>query len=143
MQACAERSEGSWINAPMLDAYERLAELGHAWAYAVHRNGLLVGGLYGVSVGALFAAESMFHRETNASKVALVCAITHLFQQGFRVCDVQFRTGHLERMGALEVSRATYLAEVTSATRLSIDPHFPGPYAHDLLPWVVENLELE
>jgi leucyl/phenylalanyl-tRNA--protein transferase len=81
----------------------------------VWRDGELAGGLYGVQVGALFAAESMFHRVTDASKVALVSAVRTLFAAGIEVFDVQFVTPHLRRMGAFTVSRARYLERVARA----------------------------
>ncbi len=133
MEECGrERAGGTWIHPEMVDAYVRLAERGHAHSVEVWDGSELVGGLYGVQVGALFAAESMFHRRTNASKVALACALHSLFEAGVTVFDVQFKTEHLESLGAFEVSRAEYLEHVAgaAATRVSL-AHLVGV---DLLP---------
>ena len=101
----------------MIEAYTDLALAGHAHSVECwDRDGRLVGGLYGVSVGGLFAAESMFHTATDASKVALVAAVRGLFALGVTVFDVQFRTDHLESMGAVEWSREDYLTAIAGAT---------------------------
>jgi leucyl/phenylalanyl-tRNA---protein transferase len=81
----------------------------------VWEGGDLVGGLYGVQRGGLFAAESMFHRRTNASKVALCTAVLSLFYQGITVFDVQFLTDHLESLGAFEIPRTHYLQQIAAA----------------------------
>ena len=109
MLACAERDEGSWIFPEMLQAYTGLFEAGCAHSLEVWRGSLLVGGLYGVQRGALFAAESMFHRETDMSKVALVVALRSLWRAGVRLFDVQMMTPHLASLGAFELSRREYL----------------------------------
>jgi leucyl/phenylalanyl-tRNA--protein transferase len=80
----------------------------------------LVGGLYGVQRGALFAAESMFHRERDASKVALASGIERLFGEGMQLFDVQFLTPHLESLGAYEITRAEYLARAAQAVNTPI-----------------------
>jgi len=116
MRACGEeRDEGTWILPEMLRAYVRLHELGHAHSFEVWLGERLVGGLYGVHLGALFAAESMFHRETNASKVALIVAVRTLFAAGIRLFDVQFMTTHLATLGAQAIPRAEYLRRLASA----------------------------
>lgn len=113
VRGCAEeRDGGTWILPEMRVAYERLHRLGHAHSVEVWRGTELVGGLYGVHRGGLFAAESMFHRETDASKVALVAAARALFRAGVEVIDVQMTTPHLVRMGAVEWPRAKYLRRV-------------------------------
>jgi len=119
-----EREGGTWILPEMVTAYTRLHELGHAHSVEVWRGERLVGGLYGVQRGALFAAESMFHRETSASKVALVTAVRRLFAAGITLFDVQFVTPHLESLGAYTVSRAEYLRRAAAATTLEarVDP---------------------
>lgn len=110
MRACAERrTDGDWIGAEMLAAYTRLHELGHAHSVEVLCGGTLAGGLYGVRRGGLFAAESMFHRMTDGSKIALVAAVRSLFRAGIRLFDVQYRTPHLAAMGATEWPRRRYL----------------------------------
>jgi leucyl/phenylalanyl-tRNA--protein transferase len=122
MDACgADRVEGTWILPEMLEAYTRLHALGHAHSFEVWEGTRLVGGLYGVQRGALFAAESMFHRVTNASKVALITSVRALFHAGVRLFDVQFLTSHLASLGAYEIPRAEYLARLASARALSLD----------------------
>lgn len=111
-----ERDQGTWILPEMVDAYCRLHELGHARSVEVWQGERLVGGLYGVRRGALFAAESMFHRERDASKVALITAIETLFSAGVELFDVQFLTPHLQSLGAYEIPRARYLELVAKAT---------------------------
>ena len=116
MQECGrEREGGTWILPEMLEAYVRLHALGHARSVEVWLDDRLVGGLYGVQRGALFAAESMFHRATNASKVALVAAVKSLFGAGIELFDVQFTTSHLASMGIHDISRRAYLARVAAA----------------------------
>jgi len=116
MQECGrEREGGTWILPEMLDAYVHLHDLGHARSVEVWRDGRLVGGLYGVQRGALFAAESMFHRATNASKIALVAAVKSLFAAGIELFDVQFTTPHLASMGIHDIARGAYLARVAAA----------------------------
>ena len=122
MRACgSDRSEGTWILPEMIEAYARLHELGHAHSFEVWAGTELVGGLYGVQRGALFAAESMFHRATNASKVALISSVRALFRIGIRLFDVQFLTSHLASLGAYEIPRAEYLARVEMACREHVD----------------------
>lgn len=104
-----EREGGTWLLPEMIEAYGTLHELGHAHSVEVWSGDTLVGGLYGVHRGGLFAAESMFHRATNASKVAVIAAVRSLFAAGVELFDVQFLTPHLESLGAFEVSRSEYL----------------------------------
>jgi leucyl/phenylalanyl-tRNA--protein transferase len=99
VRGCADR-ESTWINETILDTYEELHRLGHAHSAEVWRNGRLVGGVYGVSIGAAFFGESMFSRETQASKVALTCLQHRLHQRGFILHDTQWTTpspGHVWR----------------------------------------------
>ena len=112
-----ERDDGTWITNDMLAAYVELHRRGHAHSFEVWNGERLVGGLYGVHRGALFAAESMFHRETNASKVALAVSVESLFAAGIELFDVQFLTPHLESLGAYELPRHDYLARVADAKR--------------------------
>jgi leucyl/phenylalanyl-tRNA---protein transferase len=123
IEACASNREGgTWILPEMLLAYTQLHQLGHAHSFEVWHDGRLAGGLYGVRRGALFAAESMFHVVTNASKVALAVSIDTLFRAGIQVFDVQFVTEHLASLGAYEVSRPEYLAQVARATPREVAP---------------------
>ncbi len=105
--ACAERPE-TWINATIRALYGGLHRLGHAHSVEVWIGDALAGGLYGVRLGAAFFGESMFSRARDGSKIALAHLVARLRKGGFRLLDVQFTTPHLERLGAREVSRATY-----------------------------------
>jgi leucyl/phenylalanyl-tRNA---protein transferase len=118
---CARDRPDPWISAPMKAAYERLHELGHAHCVEVYAGDALVGGLYGVQRGAAFAAESMFHRATDMSKVALVVAVRSLFAAGVSLFDVQFLSEHLQRMGAFTIPRSQYLERLESAKALALD----------------------
>jgi leucyl/phenylalanyl-tRNA---protein transferase len=113
IEACADRRRpGAWIGRDIKDAYLRLHDLGWAHSVEAWRDGRLVGGLYGLAIGALFAGESMFHRESDASKVALVALIERLRAApgaaGVGLLDVQWLTPHLASLGAIEVSRVRY-----------------------------------
>jgi leucyl/phenylalanyl-tRNA--protein transferase len=121
--ACAANREGgSWILPEMMLAYTQLHQLGHAHSFEVWQSGELAGGIYGVRRGGLFAAESMFHVVSNASKVALAVSLDVLFRAGIQVFDVQFVTDHLASLGAYEVPRSEYLRRVAGATRLEVSP---------------------
>ena len=118
MRACAAPAAGrndTWINEPILDGYTRLHRLGFAHSLECWQGGELVGGLYGVKLGAAFFGESMFTRVRDASKVALAHLIARLRVGGFRLLDTQFLTAHLERFGAIEVPRAAYRSLLDSA----------------------------
>ena len=110
--ACAERpgGEGTWIGRGMRQAYVRLSRLGWAHSVEVWDGDDLVGGLYGVAVGGCFTGESMFHRSTDASKVALVDLVERWREAGGAFLDVQLPTEHLASLGAVEVPRAEYLS---------------------------------
>jgi leucyl/phenylalanyl-tRNA--protein transferase len=130
--ACGEqRKGGTWIVPDMRAAYQQLHHQGYAHSVEVWQENRLVGGLYGVQSGALFAAESMFHRVTDASKIAVVAASRSLTRAGISVFDVQFATPHLRSLGVKEISRDDYLRRIALATqqhvdlsrlRLSVDP---------------------
>ena len=119
IRACAEvpRSGASstWISPQLLEAYEQLAQAGHAHSVECWQEGLLVGGVYGVSVGGFFAGESMFHRADNASKVALVHLDRHLARRGFTLLDCQMVTSVTRSLGAMEIPRADYLDRLARA----------------------------
>ncbi len=118
MRACAEPRPGhpeSWINEPILALYGELFARGHAHSVECRRDGRLVGGLYGVSVGAAFFGESMFSRERDASKVALVHLMARLIKGGFRLLDCQFMTEHLRSFGAIEVPREEFRLRLAAA----------------------------
>jgi leucyl/phenylalanyl-tRNA---protein transferase len=121
INACASNREGgTWILPEMISAYTQLHQLGHAHSFEVWHEDRLAGGLYGVRRGGLFAAESMFHEVTNASKVALAVCVDTLFRAGIELLDVQFVTEHLASLGAFEVSRSEYLAEVRRVARRDV-----------------------
>lgn len=120
MRACAQlRAEGTWINEELVSAYTRLHELGFAHSVEAWQNNQLVGGLYGVSLGGAFFGESMFHRVTDASKVALVHLVGHLHQRGFQLLDTQASTSHLRRFGCREIPAAEYSRLLQQAIRIS------------------------
>jgi leucyl/phenylalanyl-tRNA--protein transferase len=116
--ACADREDGSWINREILESYCGLHEAGIAHSVEAWRDGTLAGGLYGVSLGGAFFGESMFHRETDASKVALVDLVERLRTRGFRLLDVQWTTAHLARFGAVEIPRREYLRRLRVALQV-------------------------
>lgn len=107
MRDCADRGE-TWINNAILQIYTDLHERGFAHSIEVWSGGQRIGGLYGVSLGAGFFGESMFHRETDASKIALVWLVARLRAGGFTLLDTQFSTSHLASLGVVEIPRKTY-----------------------------------
>jgi leucyl/phenylalanyl-tRNA--protein transferase len=118
MQACAApapKREQSWIAAEFIAAYTRLHEQGHAHSVECWSGQELVGGIYGVSIGGLFAGESMFHRADNASKVALTQLVQHLREKGFTLFDIQMVTPVTRSLGACEIPRAEYLHRLAVA----------------------------
>jgi leucyl/phenylalanyl-tRNA--protein transferase len=125
--ACADpRRPGGWIDDDIRHAYVRLHRLGWAHSVEAWRDGRLAGGLYGVAIGGLFAGESMFHRERDASKVALVGLVEALRADGLadRLLDVQWLTPHLASLGAVEVPRSAYLRALARALPLPIPQAF-------------------
>ncbi len=116
MTACADRGEGTWISEEIVAAYARIHVLGFAHSVEAWRDDALVGGLYGVAMGGAFFGESMFHLETDASKVALVFLVERLNERGFSLLDVQFMTSHLARFGAIEIPREAYLERLEIAS---------------------------
>ncbi len=120
MRACAaDREEGTWITEEILASYVALHRLGLAHSVEVWRGGALVGGLYGVHLAGAFFGESMFHTETDASKVALVTLVEHMQDRGFTLLDIQWVTPHLARFGAVEIPRADYLIRLAEALCLN------------------------
>lgn len=117
VRACAAR-ESTWISEEIIQAYGALHRLGHAHSVEVWRAGVLVGGLYGVVLGGAFFGESMFHRERDASKVALWHLVAWLRQGGFVLLDTQYLTPHLAQFGAVEIPRAAYERRLRQALRV-------------------------
>lgn len=110
MRGCATRvDQPTWINESMIKAYGRLHDLSWAHSIEVWDGKRLIGGVYGVQIGAVFTAESMFYRESNASKVALVALAARFREAGGMLIDAQVLTEHLETLGAITVPRATFL----------------------------------
>jgi leucyl/phenylalanyl-tRNA--protein transferase len=120
MRACAAPrpgQPGTWITPRMVDAYVRLHEAGHAHSVETWVEGTLVGGLYGVAIGRAFFGESMFARATDASKIAFVHLVRQLERWGFGLIDCQMKTPHLASLGAREIPRATFVAEIARLTK--------------------------
>jgi len=117
MRQCAQRPE-TWINGEIIESYTRLNQLGHAHSVEAWQNDQLAGGLYGVSIGAAFFGESMFHHVRDASKIALVALMEHLRARRFVLLDTQWRTPHLAQFGAIEIPRSEYLHRLSSAVNL-------------------------
>ncbi len=127
MRACADpRRPHGWIDESFVAAYATLHELGWAHSIETWHDGALVGGLYGVAIGGLFAGESMFHRATDASKVAVLNTVDILRAGGATVFDVQWVTPHLESLGAVGIERSEYLRRAASALALP-GPSWPEP----------------
>lgn len=114
VDGCADRDD-TWINAEIRALYRALHDRGNAHSLEVWEGAHLVGGVYGVVLGAAFFGESMFSRRTNASKIALACLVDRLRQGGFTLFDTQFITDHLASLGGVEISRAEYLARLSRA----------------------------
>jgi leucyl/phenylalanyl-tRNA--protein transferase len=132
LRACAEPRPGhpeSWINEPIIGLYTELHRRGHAHSIECRHDGRLVGGLYGVSVGAAFFGESMFSRERDASKVALVHLVARLIRSSFRLLDCQFMTEHLRSFGAIEMPREEFRERLADA--VDREATFQGDLAGD------------
>ncbi len=112
----------TWINDRIRKLYGALFDMGACHTVETWRDGKLVGGLYGVSLGAAFFGESMFSRETDASKIALVHLVERLVAGGYRLLDTQFTTDHLRQFGAVDVDRRTYQELLAAAIATPVDP---------------------
>jgi leucyl/phenylalanyl-tRNA--protein transferase len=120
MEGCATTTPKrgpSWIMNEFITAYSQLHEAGHAHSVECWSNGRLVGGIYGVAIGGMFAGESMFHRESNASKVALYHLVQHLRQKQFSLFDVQTVSPVTRSLGAKEIARKEFLKRLAEAIR--------------------------
>jgi leucyl/phenylalanyl-tRNA--protein transferase len=118
MRECGKRREGTWISEEMIESYCELHRLGFAHSVETRLDGKLVGGLYGVHIGGAFFGESMFHRATDASKVALVALVERLRERGFALLDTQWQTPHLARFGTIEIPRREYLRLLKKAVNM-------------------------
>jgi leucyl/phenylalanyl-tRNA--protein transferase len=133
VRGCAEPradDDGTWITTEMRAAYARLAALGYAHSVETWQGDALVGGLYGVAIGRIFFGESMFARASDASKVALATLVRWLQRWDFRMIDCQMSTAHLASLGAREIPRREFLAEVERAV---CEPSIPAPWTFDAL----------
>ena len=139
IRRCAGREE-TWINAEIEASFVRLHELGRAHSIECWQEGDLVGGLYGVRLGAAFFGESMFSERTDASKVALAWLVARLKVGGFRLLDCQFMTEHLRSLGAVEVSQKDYLALLASALSSEVVAGAAGGSGAAFLPAPEEGL---
>jgi len=133
IRACAKRKDGTWISKEIIESYRNLHRLGHAHSVEVRllpqavsssvtsrpSSLPLVGGLYGVHLGGAFFGESMFHRATDASKVALVALVERLRSRGFLLLDTQWQTPHLKQFGTFEIPRREYLRRLERALKLN------------------------
>jgi leucyl/phenylalanyl-tRNA---protein transferase len=117
IRACSDLHEeqGRWIDAEIFESYCALHAAGIAHSVETWQDGALVGGLYGVAIGGAFFGESMFHRVTDASKVALVTLVERLRERNYRLLDTQWVTGHLLQFGAIEIPRRRYLRLLAEA----------------------------
>ena len=119
VKGCADRDE-TWINETIFDLYQELHARGDAQSIEVWQNDVLVGGAYGVTIGAAFFGESMFSTATDASKIALAYLVDHLNRCGFTLLDTQFITGHLASLGAIEIPRERYHLALQSSIEQSV-----------------------
>jgi leucyl/phenylalanyl-tRNA---protein transferase len=118
MEGCAECAPGrgsTWITPEFLEAYTHLHRLGHAHSLECWQDNLLAGGIYGVAIGGFFAGESMFHRVSNASKVALYRLVQHLRERGFELFDIQMLTPITKQLGGSSIRRSEYLKRLARA----------------------------
>lgn len=125
--ACAttgDRLHNTWLTPQMQAAYLQLHQLGHAHSVEAWAGDQLVGGVYGVALGGMFAAESMFHLQRDASKVALIYLVRHLERQGFQLLDIQQLTPHTASLGATEIPRHTFLRRIKAA--IQVAPPMPA-----------------
>jgi len=135
IQRCSEPRKdqpSTWITDDIKQAYLKLHSLGHAHSVEVWQNDVLVGGIYGVSIGKLFCGESMFSGISNGSKVALACLITHLKSEAFPIIDCQVENPHLLSLGAVNIPRSDYLIYLNAAKSQPVDKLFWQPQTLDL-----------
>lgn len=120
LNGCADRDE-TWINDAIRDLVLELHARGHAHAFGIHEGDRLIGGMYGLTLGAAFFGESMFSRATDGSKMALAWAVDHLRRTGFRLFDTQFLTNHLASLGGVEIPRRDYRKSLAAALDQNAD----------------------
>ncbi len=132
VEGCADRDE-TWINDTISDLYQKLHRMGFAHSLELHDETGLIGGVYGVTLGAAFFGESMFSRRRDASKIALAFLVDHLRQGGFTLFDTQFITEHLASLGAIEIPRVDYRDMLAEALQLRADFSQPSPPSPSVL----------
>jgi leucyl/phenylalanyl-tRNA--protein transferase len=122
IEGCAQRvdEDGNWIDDEIIESYCALHDRGYAHSVETWQDGALVGGLYGVAIQGAFFGESMFHRATDASKVALVALVERLRARGYALLDTQWVTAHLTQFGAIEIPRGRYLRLLSEALRVDV-----------------------
>lgn len=136
---CADRPE-TWINAPLIALYDQLRAIGHAHSLEIWEGDALIGGTYGVSLGAAFFAESMFSRRPSASKAALIWMSRHLRACGFTLWDTQYPTPHLASMGGMAISRTDYRRRLNQAVKKPVQfATVPLPDAQALLQEITQT----
>ena len=125
MRGCSrenQRTDNTWINAEIIGAYQSLHAAGYAHSIEVMAGSELIGGIYGVAIGGMFAAESMFYRKPDASKIALAVLLGHLKSQGFSLFDIQQMTPHMQASGAVDITREKFLTKLRYAISQTV--HF-------------------
>jgi leucyl/phenylalanyl-tRNA--protein transferase len=127
---------GTWITDDMINAYKKLHILGHAHSIEVWSDNVLVGGLYGVIVGKVFCGESMFHKATNASKLAMLSLVEYLKYQGAEFIDCQMQNPHLASLGCIEVPRTKFLTILSEQNQQSFDNDVWQPQTLNLTKWL-------
>ena len=143
MEACAESQpdrRSTWINQTIVNLYSALHREGHAHSIECWLDGELVGGLYGVSIGAAFFGESMFSRADNASKVALVHLVARLLEGGYKLLDAQFHNPHLEQFGLREITRKAFKAQLARALREQADFYSVDEISGSNGTWAVQRI---
>jgi leucyl/phenylalanyl-tRNA--protein transferase len=137
VELCADRPE-TWINEEIKTAYRELHQIGHGHSIEIwDKDGALVGGVYGVSLQAAFFAESMFHRKTDASKIALWCLVEHLRSLQFKLLECQFMTDHLRSLGAEAISDGEYLKRLDASLNQEVTWIDLGP-RHSVNGWLAQ-----
>jgi leucyl/phenylalanyl-tRNA--protein transferase len=134
--AIPRNDSGTWITNDMINAYKNLHRLSHAHSVEVWSEDILVGGLYGIIVGKVFCGESMFHKATNASKLAMMSLVELLKSQGAEFIDCQMQNAHLASLGCIEVSRAKFLTRLAEQSKLSFDKPLWQPQTLNLTQWL-------
>lgn len=143
MEACAEHQperRTTWINQPILNLYSALHRRGYAHSVECWNDGKLVGGLYGVALGGAFFGESMFSRETDASKIALVHLVARLLETGFVLLDAQFHNPHLEQFGLQEISRKAFKEQLAYALKFDADFYSVDSVSAATGTWAVQRI---